>query len=295
MRIARVRVGSFATPVIALEVRGELHDAVALEERWELPRGATDFHTRVFALRCAGLRELADRLDYGARPTQTRLAAEQILPLAPCDSERARYLQVGPYELGGPPCFRHRDARSLCGTDAAIAIPGAQGCEPEVEGSLVALLGEELWRADGAQAARAIVGYSLALDWSCWQPDTPWEARPARGDAPSQVGPVLVTPDELDRLLELGATMSVGAERWSCGKVGDWRWSAVEAVSFVSHFVQLRAGDVVSTGRLRQGAVRASGRSLPWGARVCLEVEQLGVLRGWALEGPPLPSWHAQP
>ena len=100
-----------AAPIVALVCDGASYDVAALVERWGFGTWgyASDFHTRVFGLRCAGHAEVDARLRAGDRPSEARLWPREMLPLPPCDDERAAYVQLAPYaHPGAEPVFELR-------------------------------------------------------------------------------------------------------------------------------------------------------------------------------------------
>ena len=295
MRIARARVESLATPVLALVCDGATYDVATLEERAGPGLAApTDFHARVIALSCAGLRMLHERVRAGFRPAEARLLPGEFLPLAPCDTDRAAFVQLAPYELDGPqPVFRYRDARGLEGDGQSIPFPAAEPIELDVEASLAVVLREDLWRATPEQAERAVLGYSLVLDWAAAAGLADWGGRRADRDAGTQLGPALVTPDEARELASLTVRMRVGEHQWSAGRVGDWSYAPAESLAYVSQHVELRAGDVLSAGRFRGAAPEQGGCTLRYGDWVTVSVERLGALTGRAVQGPARGRWRA--
>ncbi|MBW2527508.1 MAG: fumarylacetoacetate hydrolase family protein [Deltaproteobacteria bacterium] len=287
MKLARVRIESMATPVLAFVADGAVYDVAALEASLDLPTwSAADFHTRVISVGGAGLPELYERLRAGHRPTEARLPPGEYLPLAPCDTDRAAYVQLAPYDAGaGEPQFVHRTVRSAVGDEQPVALPSA-AAPPCFEAGLAVVLSDDLWRATPREAHKAILGYTLALDWRSWRDDPAWHARRPWLDAPLQLGPTLLTADELESVDRLAARVRVGDHEWSAGTVGDWRFPPAESLAFVSQHLELQAGDVVGLGRLLMGSAQRVGRALGFHERVTLSVERLGRLTGWAVPGP---------
>jgi hypothetical protein len=147
MRIARLAVGSAAQPVVALERDGALYDVGELERIFdtrfspERMPGSSDFHTRVIALACAGLDALDERLRAGDRPTAARALPGSFVWLAPCDTDRAAFVELAPYDLSADqPLHRRGDARSLLGHDVVVPLPPRAG-DAIFELGVAALLG----------------------------------------------------------------------------------------------------------------------------------------------------------
>ncbi|MBI4704219.1 MAG: fumarylacetoacetate hydrolase family protein [Deltaproteobacteria bacterium] len=287
MRIARIQAESLATPSLALVYDGSFYDVAELETRWGGPAAGTiDFHSRVFGLRGAGLGELAERLARGERPTEARLAPGSFMTLAPCDPDRARLFQMAPYDFATDwPLFACREARALVGEQPVLYPPGPE--TPCCEAGIAAVLGEDLRRASPEEARAAVFGYCLMIAWTAglplWLPQ-------GGGLLPTQLGPQLVTAGELPMLESLQAELVICERRLPAGTVGEWRFHVAESLSYLSHFVELRAGDVVGAGCLRGGAPEPG--AIRFGDGVELTVPRLGTLRGSPLRGPDLGRWR---
>jgi 2-keto-4-pentenoate hydratase/2-oxohepta-3-ene-1,7-dioic acid hydratase in catechol pathway len=279
--------------MLVLVCDGAYYDVAELEARLgHGPPRPVDFRARVLGLGCAGLRELDERVRAGFRPTEARLLAGSFLPLACCDTDRAALVQMGPYDLDtGQPVFRLRDARSLVGDGQYISFP-AHAAEPRVEAAIAVVLADDIVRATPEQAARAILGYALALDWYSSASSSPWPARLAEHDAGAQLGPLLVMKHELGAIDQLRAWLAVDGEQICAGKVGDWRFSVAESLAYVSQFQELRAGDVVSAGKLRCHGP-SSGPWPRYGSKVTIKVERLGELTGTPVRGPAIGRWRS--
>jgi hypothetical protein len=284
LRIARIQIDEFAKPIVALVCDGAYYDVGLLEKRWGWAGrfGPADFHGRVVGARCAGLEALEMRLRAGDRPTEARLLPGDYLPLPPCDPDRAAYLQLAPYDRADPePTFERRDSRALIGHDQPVALP-SDAESPNTEAGVAVVLGDELWRADAREARRAILGYTLLLDWSA-RADR-WREAVRVPDAASQLGPELWVGASMR---DLNAELLQGDARRPAGRVDAWRFQPAEALAFVSQHAPLRAGDVVGLGCL------LGGRASPaFGEPVALALERGMTLRGWAVRAPEPPDWR---
>src|SRR5262245_30530582 len=208
------------------------------------------------------------RLRAGDRPSEARLLPGEFLPLPPCDTDRAAYVQLEAYAEGNDaPPFQQRCARTLVGDDQPAALDAAA---PAVEAGCAALLGEDLHRADAREAGRAILGMTLLLDWH-------------RG--PSQLGPELHVGANLRDLATRAAELSIDDARHAAGAIGAWRFHPAEALAFASQQMPLRAGDVVGFGAMSLATPQ-------FGQRVAFSVERFMTLRGWAVRGPEPVGWR---
>ncbi len=300
MRIAHVFQLATSTPIVALERDGDLYDVAELERHFgtkfaDIP-GVSDFHTRVVALRSAGLHALDDRLLSGDRPSCAQLHAGTFLWLPPCAVDRAAYVQLGPCSHGAErPWYRFGNGRGLLGQAAVVPFPALED-EPDYELNLAALLCEDLRRATPDEAERAIAGYAVLNDWTA----RGMEARAlSRGLPPSeakdfatQLGPVLVTPDELGPVEVLRAQVRVDAETRMCSRIGEWTFSLEESIACISEQVELRAGDVIGAGRVVGGSAAEAGQHVSYGSSVELMIERIGRLSGKPVRGPEPSAWR---
>ena len=62
------------------------------------------------------------------------------------------------------------------------------------------------------------------------------------------LGPWLVTPDEIADVQQLGMWLDVNGKRMQTGSTATMIFNVVQLVSYISHFLVLEAGDVITTG-----------------------------------------------
>ena len=296
MKIARVLLDQ-ADPeppraTVALERDGALYDVGELDRRFgtrfspDAFLGATDFHTRVIALACAGLDALDERLRAGDRPTEARILPGTFLWLPPCDPDRALYVQMAPYDAAlDEPSYRIGNARGLLGHDALVPFP-ARETRPDFELGIAAVLAEDLHAATADEAARAILGYAILNDWTARDEAAraPLCASSAR-DFATQLGPTLVTRDEVGDVARLKAQARVGGAVITRTSIGGFSFSLAESIAYVSRHVPLRAGDVIGAGRVIGGSASEGPAPLRFDAPVELAVERLGKLAGRPARG----------
>ncbi|MGH8993822.1 MAG: fumarylacetoacetate hydrolase family protein [Acidimicrobiia bacterium] len=211
-----------------------------------------------------------------------------------------RGLEVDPdwYEL---PVFYFTNPAAVTGPDDDIAVP--PGCaELDYELEVAAVVGRPGADLDPGRAEGHIAGYTVMNDWSArdlQRREMRLGLGPAKGkDFATSLGPVLVTPDELephrrDKAFDLVMTASVNGTEWSRGRLSDLYWSFGEMLAHASRGTALRPGDIVGSGTCGTGcilelsAVHGSAR-YPWlrpGDRVELVVEGLGTLTNPVVAG----------
>jgi hypothetical protein len=265
--------------VVALERDGALYDVAELEHIFdtrfspERMPGAGDFHTRVIALGCAGLDAVDDRLRSGDRPTAARVLPGNFVWLAPCDTDRASFIEIAPHdEPSDEPLHRRGDARGLLGHDVVVPIPPAAG-EAVYELGVAAILGENVEGASPEQAERSILGFVLLNAWAGRAPEKHpgWLSCPV----PMQLGPVLVTKDDLGDVSGLRAQARVDGAVVTSTSLDSATNGLATAMAWVSRWTELRAGDVIGRG----SGVAARG-PVPFGGIAELVAERLGKLTG---------------
>lgn len=286
MRFVRYASNDASQPRLALERDGQLFDVADLEEQLRITvraEPASDFRTRIAVLRCAGLDELDRRLLRGQRPPLAFRDESRVMRLAPCDVERCHFVRVaGPStETDGRISVWLGDARSLSGPAAYVSPAGRAPCAWVVP-CIAAMLGDELFQASEQEALRAIVGFSVMNDW--WFEDSPPDDSLIRPPSTrAQLGPALVSPDEVGPLERLVARVYLGeALRWQAS-LAHTQPTVAQAIALASQHYQLRPGDVVGLtignlpatlpGTLPDTVVRDHDRAV-------VEIDRIGRLDG---------------
>jgi fumarylacetoacetate (FAA) hydrolase len=163
---------------------------------------------------------------------------------------------------------------------AAIYGPGDEIPKPpdtnelDYELEVAAIIG-----ADGQ-----IGGFTIMNDWSArdlQRAEMRVGLGPSKGkDFATSLGPIVVTPDELDG--SRGAMVArVNGEERSRGELGDMHHSWDAILAHAARNTRLLAGDVLGSGTVGTGCILelGDGRWLQPGDVVELEVEGIGVLR----------------
>lgn len=127
--------------------------------------------------------------------------------------------------------------------------PGATKLDYEVE--LAAIVGDTLHRASEEEARRAIIGYTLMCDYSerSYQLERGGQWTKGKScDSFAPFGPVFVTKDEIPNPDILTLNLEVNGETRQQASTAELIWPVARLISYVSQFMTLNAGDVVSTG-----------------------------------------------
>ena len=126
---------------------------------------------------------------------------------------------------------------------------GSQKLDYEVE--LAVIIGTPLHRASEDEARRGILGYTLMCDYSERNYQLECGGQWTKGksyDTFDPFGPVLITKDELPTPDALQLQLKVNGELRQDGSTQDLIWPVAKLISYVSQFITLNPGDVISTG-----------------------------------------------
>ncbi|MBI2555618.1 MAG: fumarylacetoacetate hydrolase family protein [Candidatus Rokubacteria bacterium] len=153
-------------------------------------------------------------------------------------------------ELPKEPMLFIKANSAICGPYDAIVRPrGATKLDYEVE--LAAVIGRDARYVDEADALGYVGGYALVNDVSERALQMEHGGTTTKGksaDTFGPVGPWLVTADEVPDPHALELWTTVNGERRQHGNTGKMIFSVRYLVAYVSRFMSLRAGDLISTG-----------------------------------------------
>jgi 2-keto-4-pentenoate hydratase/2-oxohepta-3-ene-1,7-dioic acid hydratase in catechol pathway len=219
--------------------------------------------------------------------------------LGPCVGRIGNFIAVGlNYEdhakenddpIPVEPILFNKARSSAGGANDEIVIPrGSRKTDWEVE--LAVVIGERLSYADEAEAQRAIAGYCICHDVSerefqLERGGTWSKGKGCPGFGP--LGPWLATPDEIADVQDLRLWLEVNGERVQNGTTRNMIFPVRFLVSYISQFMVLEPGDVITTGTpAGVGAGFKPERYLKPGDVVRLGVDGLGEqrqsFRAWA-------------
>ena len=139
---------------------------------------------------------------------------------------------------------------AICGPHDAIVRPrGARKLDYEVE--LAAVIGREARYVEEADALAYVAGYCVVDDVSEREFQMERGGTTTKGksaDTFGPVGPWLVTADEVPDPQALALWTTVNGERRQDGSTANMIFAVPRLIAYVSQFVSLRAGDLISTG-----------------------------------------------
>src|SRR4030095_5992281 len=139
---------------------------------------------------------------------------------------------------------------AVCGPDDPTIRPRG-GTKLDCEGELAAVIGRDALNVDEGKALTHVAAYCIVNDVSerAFQMEhggTTTKGKSADSFGP--VGPWLVTADEIPDPQALELWTTVNGERRQHGNTAKTIFSGASLVAYVSRFMSLRAGDLISTG-----------------------------------------------
>ncbi|MGZ4730819.1 MAG: fumarylacetoacetate hydrolase family protein [Terriglobales bacterium] len=139
---------------------------------------------------------------------------------------------------------------AISGPDDDVVIPrGAKKTDWEVE--LGVVIGKPAKYADQADALSHVAGYCVVNDLSerAFQLEgTGQWVKGKSADTFGPIGPWLVTPDEVPDPQNLDLWLEVDDHRYQNGSTKTMIFGVAYLISYLSRFMSLRTGDIISTG-----------------------------------------------
>ncbi|KZY30395.1 2-hydroxyhepta-2,4-diene-1,7-dioate isomerase [Roseovarius sp. HI0049] len=161
-----------------------------------------------------------------------------------------------------------------------VELPkGAEKVDWEIE--LAFVIGTRAKNVSEADAMSHVAGYTIVNDVSerCWQAERQGQWTKGKShDTFAPMGPWLVTADEIADPHDLGMRLDVDGERRQDGSTRTLIFGIPHLVSYLSEFMTLEPGDVVTTGT--PPGVGLGMRPQVWlkdGETMRLEIDGLGV------------------
>ena len=170
---------------------------------------------------------------------------------------------------------------AIVGPNDDVVIPrGSAKTDWEVE--LAVVIGKKASYVDEASALDHVAGYVLHNDYSerAFQLErgTQW-SKGKSCDTFAPLGPFIATPDELDAA-NADLWLDLNGERKQTGNTNDFVFGVATVISYISQFMSLLPGDVISTGTPSGvGMAEKPPRYLKDGDVITLGVAGLGEQR----------------
>jgi 2,4-didehydro-3-deoxy-L-rhamnonate hydrolase len=168
---------------------------------------------------------------------------------------------------------------ALCGPNDDLVLPrGSHKTDWEVE--LAVIIGPRAKYVSEPEAMGHVAGFALHNDYSerefQLERGGQWD-KGKSADSFAPLGPYLVSPEQVD-CSRLDLWLEVNGERQQQGNTADMVFGVSELVSYVSQFMTLLPGDVISTGTPSGvGLSQSPPRYLREGDVVRLGIEGLGT------------------
>ena len=153
-------------------------------------------------------------------------------------------------EIPKEPIMFMKATSSMCGPNDDIElVAGSKKLDWEVELGIV--IGKEAKHITKAQSQDHILGYCLVNDVSEreWQIEKMGQwVKGKSHDTYGPIGPYLVTKDEIKDVNNLKMILDVNNERRQTGNTKTMIFDVDYIVSYVSKFMSLQPGDIITTG-----------------------------------------------
>lgn len=199
-----------------------------------------------------------------ARVRQADPATLPLVPagqrLGPCVGQVRNFVAIGlnyadhAAETGAAipaePIFFHKAPSCIVGPDDDVIMPrGSQKLDWEVE--LAIVIGKAASYVGANEALDYVAGYCICNDVSEREYQLERGGTWSKGKGCPTFGPLgpwLVTTDEIPDPQNLGMWLDVNGERMQTGSTQTMIFGVAKIVSYVSHFMMLEPGDVITTG-----------------------------------------------
>ena len=153
-------------------------------------------------------------------------------------------------EVPPEPVIFAKATSAICGPNDAVEIPlGSKATDWEVE--LGVVIGKEAKYIDEADALDHVAGYCVINDISERDFQNKRAGQWTKGksaDTFGPIGPWLVTRDEVPDPQNLSMYLDVNGKRRQDGSTNTMVFGVAHLVSYLSQFMSLQPGDIISTG-----------------------------------------------
>jgi 2,4-diketo-3-deoxy-L-fuconate hydrolase len=187
-------------------------------------------------------------------------AVEGTPRLGPCAGAVGKFIAIGlnyadhaaesGVDVPKEPVIFTKATSSICGPNDNVVIPrGSQKCDWEVE--LACVIGKPGKYIEEADALSHVAGYCVVNDVSergFQLEGTGQWVKGKSADTFGPLGPWLVTADEVPDPQNLHLWLEVNGHRYQDGSTKTMVFSVAHLVSYVSRFMSLQTGDVITTG-----------------------------------------------
>lgn len=148
------------------------------------------------------------------------------------------------------PILFFKSTTSLCGPNDNVIIPKSS-IKTDWEVELAFVIGKKAQYVEESDALDYVAGYCIMNDYSEREFQLEREGQWVKGksaDTFSPLGPWLVTPDEISDVHNLNLWLKVNDELLQNGNSKTLIFKIPKLVSYISQFMTLLPGDIISTG-----------------------------------------------
>jgi len=181
-------------------------------------------------------------------------------------------------ELPEYPIMFHKMGHTLIGHDSKVVKPDVEYMH--YEGELVVIMGRSAYKVRKEDALDYVKGYTIANEYTVRDFVTNYYRPPVKAKGFhtfGPIGPVWVTPDEIDPENTRVITRVNGEVRQD-GNTKHLRHSAADLIEWLSDFMVLNPGDVIFTGTPKGISHVYAGDTVE------VEIAEIGVLRNTIVE-----------
>ena len=244
MKTLRFRIGNSVKPGI-LDSEGNIRDASSLVHDWD--------NTTVTIEKLNSIKSI----DFNSLPK-----AEVIDSIAPCVCKKSigKFVCIGlnysdhaeetGMEIPSEPIIFMKATSAIIGPNDNVIIP-KKSLKSDWEVELGVIIGKETKYINKNQSQDHIAGYCIVNDLSERAFQIEHQGQWVKGkscDTFGPIGPYLVTIDEVPDPQNLKMWLDLNGERMQNGSTSTMIYGVNFIVSYISQFMSLQPGDIISTG-----------------------------------------------
>lgn len=162
----------------------------------------------------------------------------------------AKHAQEAGMQIPKEPVLFFKATSAIVGPNDDVIIPkGSKKTDWEVE--LAVVIGKKASYVSEADAMNHVAGYVLHNDYSERAFQIEREGQWVKGkscDTFAPLGPFIATADEIENPHDLKLWLNVNGEQLQNSNTSDFVFNIPESISYISQFMTLLPGDVISTG-----------------------------------------------
>ena len=185
------------------------------------------------------------------------------------------------------PIIFFKSTTALCGPNDNVIIP-KNSVKTDWEVELAVIIGKKASYVEESEALDYVAGYALHNDYSEREFQIERGGQWVKGkscDTFAPLGPFLATKDEIENPNNLNLWLKVNGNKVQDSTTSDFIFNVQQVVSYLSRFMTLLPGDVISTGT--PAGVGLGMKPEPWylkpGDVVELGIEGLGTSKQTAV------------